>query len=158
MAPSTRALAILERAGVPFRVRRYDATVIRDGPSAADALGVDPRSVLKTLVVTATDAIAVGVVPVSTRLDLKAFARVVGATRVALAEAKQAERFTGYQVGAMSPIGQRHAATMVIDNSVRHLEYVFVSAGRRGFEVQISPVDLAAVAAAIFAAISSPSS
>src|SRR5262249_12840161 len=154
-APSTRAIAILDQSRVPFRVHRYDPTV-RDGRSAADALGIDPRCVLKTLVVAVSDAMAVALVPVSAQLDLKALAQALGARRAFLAEVADVERATGYRVGAISPLGQRHALTTVIDSSARGLDAVLVSAGRRGVEVELSPTDLAAVVGATFEPISNP--
>jgi Cys-tRNA(Pro)/Cys-tRNA(Cys) deacylase len=158
VAPSTRAIEILDRAGIPFRVHRYDAKAIRDGRSLAETLEVDPWRVLKTLVIHPSGASAVGVLPVTAKLDLKAFARAVGAKHATLADTAQVERFTGYKIGAISPIGMRHTSTTVIDCSVQDVEAVFVSAGQRGLELQIAATDLAAVVGAIFSNIGSPRS
>jgi Cys-tRNA(Pro)/Cys-tRNA(Cys) deacylase len=155
VAPRSRAIATLDRAGVPFRVHRL-APTIRDGPGAARALGVDPRRILKTLVASVSDSMALALVPVSARLDVKALARVLGTRRVALAGVAEAERVTGYRVGAISPLGLRHALSTVIDSSVRGLDTVFVSGGGRGLELELSPTSLATVVNATFEAISNP--
>jgi Cys-tRNA(Pro)/Cys-tRNA(Cys) deacylase len=113
--------------------------------------------VLKTLVVEAHDIRAVAVVPASARVDLKAVARVLGTRRADLAEVADAERATGYRVGAISPLGLRSALPTVIDRSVRDFDAVFVSAGQRGLEVELAPADLASLARATFESISGPS-
>ncbi len=92
-------------------------------------------------------------VPVAARLDLKAFAAVVGGKRAELADPAVAARITGYVVGGISPIGQKTRLRVVVDETAQLFDTVFVSAGKRGLQVELAPADLAAVAGAVFAAI-----
>ncbi len=96
----------------------------------------------------------VAVVPVSGRLDLKALARAVGASKAAMAEVRAAERATGYVAGGISPFGQKKRHRTVADETVELWDTVYVSGGRRGLDVEIAPADLVEVAGAIVADIS----
>jgi Cys-tRNA(Pro)/Cys-tRNA(Cys) deacylase len=109
----------------------------------AERLGLDPSRVLKTLVV-ALDGrrLAVALVPVERELDLKALAAAAGAKRAALAEAAEAERATGYVVGGISPLGQRRRLPTFVDSSAPVDGHVYVSAGRRGLELELALGDL----------------
>jgi Cys-tRNA(Pro)/Cys-tRNA(Cys) deacylase len=123
------------------------------GLRVAEQLGVDPTSVFKTLITVVDQGHAVAVVPVTTSLDLKALAHACGARKAAMAEAAEAERLTGYVVGGISPLGQRRRLPTVLDRSACDHDRVFVSAGRRGLELALSPTDLAALTDAVIAAI-----
>jgi Cys-tRNA(Pro)/Cys-tRNA(Cys) deacylase len=109
--------------------------------------------VFKTLVAAADGRLVVGVLPVSSMLDLKALAAAVGGRRAVLAEQAAAERATGYVVGGISPIGQRSRLATVVDASVGHWPTVYVSAGRRGLQVELGPADLVRITAATLAPI-----
>ncbi len=151
--PATDALA---RAGVAFTLVPYthhaDATDF--GAEAARESGRDPRQVFKTLVVsTGPRDLAVAVVPVAGRLDLKAFAAALGVKKADLAEPRAAERSTGYVVGGLSPMGQRTPLPTVIDASALEFATVLVSAGKRGLQVELAPADLAAVTGGRFAPV-----
>lgn len=152
----TPAIRAAERAGVPFEILRYDhdPAARSYGLEAAEALGVAPGSVFKTLVVV-TDAgrLAVALVPVDRSLDLKAVADALGARRAALAPTADAERATGYVVGGISPLGQRRRLPTVIDVSALDLQRVHVSAGRRGLEIALDPAELVRLCEATTAAI-----
>ena len=146
MTPAVRAA---ERAQIAHRVLSYahDPAAPAYGPEAAAALGLDPRRVLKTLVVAIEGApraaaLAVALVPVARQLDLKAAAAALGARRVALADATLAERATGYVVGGISPLGQRRPLRTIVDESALAWPEIFVSAGRRGLELALAPADL----------------
>lgn len=141
---STPALTALTRAAAHFTVRAYDhdPEATSYGLEAADALGLEPDRVYKTLMVDAGGRLAVGVVPVSRSLDMKAMARALGAKLVQMADISAAERATGYVAGGISPFGQRRAHPTVIDSSVRSWETVFVSAGRRGLDVEVDVATL----------------
>jgi Cys-tRNA(Pro)/Cys-tRNA(Cys) deacylase len=150
--PATRAAQL---AGVTFTVHEYahDAAVVAYGAEAVERLGLDPQRVFKTIVVRAGDAHAVAVVPVATEVDLKALAGALGAKQAALADAGDAQRLTGYVVGGISPLGQKRALPTVIDASATTFPTVFVSAGRRGLEIELAPDDLRRLANGSFAAI-----
>jgi Cys-tRNA(Pro)/Cys-tRNA(Cys) deacylase len=134
-----------KRARVAFRLLEYahDPGAASYGLEAAEALGLDPASVFKTLLVERDGGgLVVGLVPVACTLDLKALAAAIGAKRVAMADPAAAERATGYVVGGISPLGQRKRLPMVIDDSLLALDTVHVSAGRRGLEIALAPADL----------------
>ena len=145
----TPAIRIVERAKVAHRVLSYthDPSAPAYGEEAAVALGLDPRHVFKTLVVSVDGprpgaTLAVALVPVTGQLDLKAAADALGGKRAALADATLAERSTGYVVGGISPLGQRKRLPTLIDASALAFAEVFVSAGRRGLELALAPADL----------------
>ncbi|MEP7161030.1 MAG: Cys-tRNA(Pro) deacylase [Dermatophilaceae bacterium] len=151
----TPATAALAAAGIAFTEHAYthDPAAPAYGPEAAAALGVEPAQAYKTLVVRAGTALAVALIPVDRRLDLKAMASALGVKAVTMAEPADAERSSGYVVGGISPLGQRTALATVLDDSMGAWEIVYVSGGRRGFEVSLAPADLAALTGARFAPI-----
>ncbi|MFW5469590.1 Cys-tRNA(Pro) deacylase [Knoellia sp. CPCC 206435] len=146
----TPATVALTRAGVRYAVRAYehDPAAESFGLEAAEALGVDPARVFKTLLVDTGSGLAVGVLPVDRLLDLKAMASVLGAKRVTMADPTAAERSSGYVVGGISPIGQKRALPTVVDSSADEHDTVLVSGGRRGLDLELAPADLVAVTAA----------
>ncbi len=154
----TRAIAELTRAGVWFVVHSYDhdPRAASYGMEAAAALGVPPERVLKTMMVSYGAELAVGMAPVAGQLDLKAIARALGGGKAVMAETSVAERATGYVVGGISPIGQRRRHRTVLDQSALGHDTVFISAGRRGLDLEMRPADLAAISTAITAEIGRP--
>ncbi|WP_394813024.1 Cys-tRNA(Pro) deacylase [Streptomyces boetiae] len=152
---ATPATVAASRAGVAFTLHSYehDPAAASWGEEAAQALGADPRRVLKTLVVSVDGEPAVAVVPVSSSLALKAVAAAAGGKRAELADPAAAERTTGYVLGGISPLGQRKRLRTVVDASAAGHETVFVSAGRRGLEIELSPADLIALTSAVTAPI-----
>lgn len=147
---ATPAIAAAQRAGVAFTVHEYvhDPRVASYGEEAAEALGLDPERVFKTLVVDVDGELTVALVPVNAQLDLRALGK-----RVAMADMKLAERTTGYVAGGISPLGQRKALPTVIDETAELYDTIHVSAGRRGLEIELAAADLAALTGARFAAI-----
>jgi Cys-tRNA(Pro)/Cys-tRNA(Cys) deacylase len=151
---STRAIAELRRAGVAYTVHEYElpgaAHDVRRsyGLDAAAALDVDPRRIFKTLVASVDGHLTVAIVPVAGELDLKAFAAAVGGRRAGMAEPAAAERATGYVVGGISPIGQARRLPTVLDQSAMPFDTIFVSAGRRGLQLELAPAELARVTSA----------
>lgn len=141
---ATPATTALTNAGITFTVHDYDHDPRSSsyGEEAAAAMGIDPSRVFKTLFADVDGSLTVGVVPVTGQLDLKALARAVGGRRAVMADPALAERATGYVVGGISPLGQRRAHPTVIDSSALEFGTVFVSAGRRGMEVELAPSDL----------------
>jgi Cys-tRNA(Pro)/Cys-tRNA(Cys) deacylase len=154
----TPATVALTAAGIPFTERAYDhdPAAASLGLEAAAALDVDPDRVFKTLLADVDGRLVVGVVPVTGRLDLKALAAAVGGKRAAMADAALAERRTGYVVGGISPVGQKTPHPTVLDETVELWDTVFVSGGRRGFDIELAPADLIAVTGATLASIAAP--
>ena len=154
-APGTPATTALTRAGVAFDPHPYDhdPAAASYGLEAVAALGVPPSQVFKTLLVEGERGLAVGVVPVDRSLDLKAVAAALGWKRVAMADAAAAERSTGYVVGGISPVGQKRDLPTVIDESALAFDRVYVSGGRRGLDISLTPGDLVGVTRACVAAI-----
>ncbi|QGY40315.1 Cys-tRNA(Pro) deacylase [Pseudodesulfovibrio cashew] len=152
----TPAIKAAKKAKIDFTVREYehDPAAESYGVEAAEKLGVAPVRVFKTLVADCGgNRLAVAVVPVMQRLDLKLLAKAVGVKKAAMAEVKTVERVTGYVVGGVSPLGQKKRLDTVIDASAEDLETVFVSAGRRGLDIELSPQDLARLTRGGFAPV-----
>ncbi len=153
MTPAVRAA---KAAGIAFEVREYDPGVEADtfGEAVARSLGVEPERVFKTLVVRLDGKqLAVAVVPVATKLDLKALAHAAGGKKAEMADPKSAERATGYVVGGISPLGQKKRLPTFVDDSVSSFETVLVSAGKRGIQIELAPADLLATCGGRSAAI-----
>lgn len=152
----TPAVQLAKKAGVAHSVHVYehDPSVTAYGDEAVDKLGLDPARVYKTLVVaTDTGALAVAVLPVPAKLSFKAFAAAVGAKKVSMADPAAVTRATGYVLGGVSPLGQKKRLPLVIDDSARSLSTLFVSAGRRGLEIELVPEALAELTGGRFVAI-----
>ncbi|GGR65300.1 MULTISPECIES: Cys-tRNA(Pro) deacylase [Streptomyces] len=151
----TPATVALTAAGVDFTVHSYDHDPSHPsyGEEAAEAMGVSPDRVFKTLVADVDGSLVVGVVPVAGSLDLKALAAAVGGKRATMADPALAERTTGYVRGGISPLGQRKKLPTVLDDSAGAHPTICVSAGRRGLEVELSPKDLAELTDAVLAPI-----
>ena len=154
----TPAIKTAEKARIVFTVHDYEHDPNADsyGLEAAAALGVDETRVFKTLLVSlqgGTAPLAVGIVPVESQLDLKAIAAAAGAKKAGMADPKQAERVTGYVVGGISPLGQKKSLPTIIDTSATEFDTVYVSAGRRGLEIELAPNDLQALCTATLANI-----
>ncbi|MGE9693354.1 MULTISPECIES: Cys-tRNA(Pro) deacylase [unclassified Streptomyces] len=154
-AGGTPATVALARAGTAYTLHAYahDPAHPSYGEEAAEALGVAPDRVFKTLVAEVDGALTVAVVPVAGTLDLKALAVATGGKRAVMADPAAAERTTGYVRGGISPLGQRKALPTVIDDSAASHATICVSAGRRGLEVELSPGDLATLTKAVLAPI-----
>lgn len=123
------------------------------GREAADALGVEPDRVFKTLLADVDGRLVVGIVPVTGKLDLKALAAAVAGKKAVMADAALAERRTGYIVGGISPIGQKTAHETVLDETAELWDTVFVSGGRRGLDLELAPADLIRATSAVVADI-----
>lgn len=152
MTPATRALAAL---GIRFTPHEYahDAANTSFGLEAAEVLGLDPDRVFKTLLADVDGRLVVAIVPVSGKLDLKALASAVGGRKAEMADPKVAERRTGYVVGGISPLGQKNRHETVLDETAELYDTVFVSGGRRGFDLEVAPGDLIQATGAIVSAI-----
>ncbi|WP_424189333.1 Cys-tRNA(Pro) deacylase [Actinokineospora sp. G85] len=151
----TPATALLAKRGVTHSVHTYehDPRAESYGLEAAEAMGVEPARVFKTLLADVDGVLVVGVVPVSAQLDLKALAAAVGGKKGRMAEVAAAERVTGYVAGGISPLGQKKLLRTVVDGSALGFSTVFCSGGRRGLEVELAPGDLVGLTRAVVAAI-----
>lgn len=152
----TPAVTALEKAKVAHRVLPYDHDPAAEsyGLEAAEALGLDPTLVHKTLVARTDDGRhVVGIVPVDRTLDLKALAKAVGAKKATMAEVADAERITGYVAGGISPLGQRKRLPTVIDAAAADLDEIVVSGGKRGLDIGLAPADLITLTSATTASI-----
>ncbi|WP_447004229.1 Cys-tRNA(Pro) deacylase [Saccharothrix isguenensis] len=153
----TPATALLEKQKVAHTLHAYEHDPRHEsyGLEAAEALGVAPERVFKTLVAEVDGKLAVGVVPVTGQLDLKALAAALGGKKAKMADVAAAERATGYVAGGISPLGQKKRLPLVLDSSAEGFDTVHCSAGRRGLEVEIAPEDLVRLTQAVVAPISS---
>ncbi|MFC8620503.1 Cys-tRNA(Pro) deacylase [Micromonospora purpureochromogenes] len=151
----TPATALLAKRKIRHSTHPYD--VSPDAPNygalVAEALGVPPERVFKSLVTEVDGALTVAVVPVTGELDLKALAAAVGGKRATMADRAAAERATGYVRGGISPLGQRRRLPTVLDSSALAYDTIYVSAGRRGLQLQLAPADLVALTDATTAAL-----
>jgi len=144
MTPAVKA-ALAAKIKYTLHEYKHDPNVTAYGREAADALGVSPDRIFKTLMVSLSglkDPLAVGIVPVSAQLDLKSFAAAAHAKKAALADAKDAERATGYVLGGISPLGQRKRLPTIVDLSALKYRTIYVSAGKRGLQIELAPDDL----------------
>lgn len=140
--PATRAA---QQAGIAYTLHEYDhdPRAASYAGEAAEVLGLDPERVFKTLVVAVDDDLAVAIVPAADQLDLKAIGK-----RAAMADTARAEKVTGYVAGGISPLGQRRALPTFLDETAELFDTIFVSAGRRGLEIELAPADLVALTGA----------
>ena len=157
MATGTPATNLLTSKGVVFKAHEYshDPNSTSFGLEAAEKLGVDPNRVFKTLIANVDESFAVAIVPVNQQVSLKSLARTLSAKRAVMADPAAAARLTGYVVGGISPLGQKRLLSTVIDQSANEFETILVSGGRRGFDIELSPQDLAQLLSAVFAEITS---
>jgi Cys-tRNA(Pro)/Cys-tRNA(Cys) deacylase len=147
----TPAVQAAKRAGIAFSLHEYGGVEVGDGDYAlavAHALGLPPGQLFKTLVASVDGKLAVFVVPADRQLDLHAAGK-----RAVLAERSAAERATGYVVGGISPLGQRRRLPATVHETALGWETVLVSAGRRGLQIELAPVDLISLTGARVAAI-----
>lgn len=153
----TPAIDIATANGIGYTVHEYqhDPGAKSYGEEAALKLGVAADQVFKTLVVeTHAGELVVGVLPVSSQLNLKAIASAVSTKKVVLADKKKVQRVTGYMLGGVSPLGQKKHLTTVIDETAQCFDTIYISAGQRGLEIELNPGDLQRLTQAKYANIS----
>lgn len=150
----TPAIKLLQKAKVAHKIHEYkhDAGNTAFGLEAAEKLALDPQQVFKTLVVKLDDgSLAVAILPVTNMLSMKAMAKALSVKKAEMADKTEVERSTGYVLGGVSPLGQKKRLRTVIDSSALSLNSVFVSAGKRGLEIELSPGDLKLTTQALIA-------
>lgn len=144
----TPAIKLLEKLNVPFQLHQYhhDESANSYGLEAAEKLAVNANEIFKTLVVeTENKQLAVAIIPVEKQLHLKNIAKLLRCKKVVMAEPKRVQTTTGYVLGGISPFGQKKRLTTMLDNSANAYDQIFVSGGKRGLEIALSPKDLIAV-------------
>ena len=152
----TPAINAAKKKNIAYKIHQYTHDPAHDsyGKEAAEKLGIEEERVYKTLVVQLDNGnLTVAVIPVSSMLSMKHIAKAAGAKKAAMADKELVEKTTGYVVGGVSPLGQKKRLSTVIDSSAENFPTVFVSAGRRGLEIELDPADLAALTSAAFAEI-----
>ena len=152
----TPAIKLLQQKKIAHQVHEYshDPAAASYGLEAAEKMGVPPEQVFKTLVA-AVDGkqLVVAILPVDQQLSLKKIAKAAKGKKAAMADPAQVERTTGYVLGGVSPLGQKKALPTFIHHCAKALEQVYVSAGKRGLEIQLAPKDLQALTLATLAEI-----
>ena len=147
MAKGTPATVALSKAGIAFKLHEYDydPTAARIGMQAAEALGVDPARLLKTLMAKTGGAVVCVLVPSDSEVSLKKLAAAAGAKDAAMLPPAEAERVTGYHVGGISPFGQKKRARVFVAHSALAHASIIVNGGRRGLQIELAPADLVRV-------------
>ena len=155
MAKGTPATVVLQKAGIAFTLHEYDydPNAARIGMQAAEALGVDPARLLKTLMAKAGGAVVCVLVASDAEVSLKKLAAAAGAKDAAMLPPAEAERITGYHVGGISPFGQKKRARVFVDQSALAQASIIVNGGRRGLQIELAPGDLVRVLEATAAAL-----
>jgi len=152
----TPAILLAQKHAIEHRIHEYhhDPAAESFGEEAAQKLGVSAEQVFKTLVVMSENKeLITGVVPVSGMLNLKKLAKAAGEKKVAMADKALVEKVTGYVLGGVSPLGQKKALRTFIDETALYFDTIYVSAGKRGLEIELSPDALQALTHAEFADI-----
>jgi len=154
MAKGTPATLALEKAGIAFALHEYDydPNAERIGMQAAEALGVEPQRLLKTLMARAGDVVCV-LVPSDREVNLKKLAAAAGAKSAAMLGVSDAERITGYKVGGISPFGQKKRLPVFIEQSALAFPKLVMNGGRRGLQVELASADVVRALAATAADI-----
>jgi Cys-tRNA(Pro) deacylase len=136
----TPATAVLRAAKVPFTEHPYDYLEHGGAQHSAAVLGVDPFSVVKTLVMQDQDAKPLIVLMHGNRtVSTKNLARQIGAKSVEPCKPEVAQRHSGYQVGGTSPFGTRRAMPVYIESTILELPGILINGGRRGYLVGLDP-------------------
>ena len=149
----TPGINVAKKARVPHRIHEYDHDPNSEsyGTEAAEKTGADPARVFKTLVASVDNReLVVGVLPVTEMLSMKLIARAAGGKKATMADKQEVQRATGYVLGGVSPLGQKRRLRTFIDQSARNFDTIYVSAGRRGLEIELAPEDLANLTSAQF--------
>jgi len=155
MSRTTRATQALEKLGVKFTVRtyEYDPDAESIGLQAAEALGVEPRRVLKTLMAEVDGKPVCVVVPSDSEVSMKKLAAAFGGKAAKMMRPADAERLTGYHVGGISPFGQKKPVPVAIEAAALGHSSVFINGGQRGLQVELDPNDAVKAAGAVTQAL-----
>ena len=148
----TPCIKLLKKRKTPYTLHQYthDKTTPSYGKKAIDKLGVEAERVFKTLVVSVDGGLVVAVVPALLMLNMKLLAKIMGKKKATMAETVIVEKTTGYLLGGVSPLAQKKRLPMFIDSSASYFETIYVSAGKCGLEVELSPHDLSTLTDGVF--------
>ena len=147
----TPAVEALRSAGIEYRLHEYEGVEVGEGDYAvavADALGIEPGRLFKTLLASVDGKLEVFVIPADRQLDLRSVGK-----RAVMAERAAAERATGYVAGGISPLGQRRSLPTTVDEAALAHKTILVSAGRRGLQLELDPRELVRITAAEIRAV-----
>lgn len=149
----TPAIRLLEKYRIPFEVLQFKhlKTSVNFAEEAVEQLGLNPEEVFKTLLINVDGVLHVAILPSTHRVDLKAYAKACKGKKAELADVQQAQTSTGYVVGGISPLAQKKRLKTLLHYSAEYHAHIYVSAGRRGVEVKVPPLDLLRVCRAEFA-------
>jgi Cys-tRNA(Pro)/Cys-tRNA(Cys) deacylase len=144
MSKVTRATLALDKAGISYSVHAYDYDPKADriGMQAAESLGVDPSTVLKTLMAEVDRKPVCVLVPSDREVNMKRLAAAFGGKSAQMMKPEAAERLTGYHVGGISPFGQKRPTPTAVEQTALSADTIFVNAGQRGLQIRLSPPDL----------------
>ena len=152
----TPGINLVKKAKITHKIHEYshDESSESYGLEAAEKMGVAEDRVFKTLVVALdNNDLVVGILPVSSLLSMKLIAKALGAKKAVMADKSDVERSTGYVLGGVSPLGQKKRLKTVIDSSAKNYSTIYVSAGRRGLEIELAPDDLIKLTSGLLAKI-----
>ncbi|OIQ90865.1 Cys-tRNA(Pro)/Cys-tRNA(Cys) deacylase YbaK [mine drainage metagenome] len=160
MSKATRATQVMEKSGKPYDLLEYDydPDAASIGLQAAQAMGLPPAQVFKTLMVQAGTEVCLAVLPSDRELSMKALAAAAGQKHAAMVKPADAERLSGYKIGGISPLGQKKRLRTFLDASAQTLPFLVINGGQRGLQIKLAPNDLIAVAQAAYAAIATAGS
>ncbi|ABV34634.1 YbaK/EbsC protein [Shewanella sediminis HAW-EB3] len=150
----TPAIDLLKKAHIKHTIHEYqhEASALAYGIEAATKLNLDAKLVFKTLVAKLDSGkLVVAIIPVEEKLNMKALAKVAGVKKAAMASAEEVERSTGYVLGGVSPLGQKRPLLTYIDTSAEQLDQLYVSGGKRGLDIELTPSALLKLTRALFA-------
>jgi len=152
----TPAINTAKKHKITHKVHEYshDESSQSYGQEAADKMGVTEERIFKTLVISLDNKqLAVGIIPVSSLLSMKLIAKALGVKKAVMANKSDVERTTGYVLGGVSPLGQKKRLKTVVDSSAKNHSSIYISAGRRGLEIELNPDDLIKLSNATLAEI-----
>jgi Cys-tRNA(Pro)/Cys-tRNA(Cys) deacylase len=152
----TPAINTAKKNKIFHRIHEYchDESSQSYGLEAAQKMAVPEERIFKTLVINLDNKqLAIGIIPVSSLLSMKLIAKALGVKKAVMADKAEVERSTGYVLGGVSPLGQKKRLKTLVDLSAKNYSTIYVSAGRRGLEIELSPDDLVKICSGIFADI-----